>query len=197
MAGLIGRKIGMTRVIPDDGKLIPITVISVPDATVTQVKTVDNDGYNAVVLGIEPLLKPTKTKKYRLLKEFLFADPIPAKGSSVGLDLLKDVKEVIITAKSKGRGFTGPVKRHHFKGFPGGHAHSGKAKQGGQRATGSVGARAKPGRIKPGKRMAGQLGNATTTRHHVQIVSMDPAKKVLALKGPIPGGMHTPVYIKF
>src|SRR5690606_7282013 len=157
MPGLIGKKIGMTRVIQEDGEVVPVTVISVPDAVVTQVKTADKDGYDAVVLGVEPLKKPTKTKKYRTLKEFRFENA-PAKDATVTLDILQDVATVSITAQSKGKGFAGVVKRYNFRGQPGSHGHSSKHKHGGGRIPGSVGARAKPGKSKPGKKLHGHMG---------------------------------------
>ena len=180
MPGLIGKKIGMTRVIQEDGLVIPVTVISVPDATVTQVKTVDKDGYNAVVLGVEPLKKPTKTKKFRTLKEFEFpeeGDQALEAGSTVGINMFNSEDEessmlVSITATTKGRGFSGGIKRHNFRRQPASHGHAGKSKKG-KRRTGSVGACAKPGRIKKGKKMPGRYGNDTQTRHKVPVVKVD------------------------
>lgn len=196
MPGLIGKKIGMTRVIQEDGLVIPVTVISVPDAVVTQVKTADKDGYAAVVLGIDPLAKPTKTQKFHTLKEFPFENA-PAKDSTVSLDILSDVATVSISSRSKGKGFTGVVKRYNFRGQPGSHGHSSKHKHGGGRLPGSVGARAKPGKIKPGKKLPGRMGGAMQTRHNVQVVKIDTANKLLAIKSPVPGPIGSTVYIKF
>jgi len=196
MPGLIGKKIGMTRVIQEDGEVVPVTVISVPDAVVTQVKTADKDGYDAVVLGVEPLKKPTKTKKYRTLKEFRFENA-PAKDATVTLDILQDVATVSITAQSKGKGFAGVVKRYNFRGQPGSHGHSSKHKHGGGRIPGSVGARAKPGKIKPGKKLPGHMGTDMQTRHNVPVVKVDVANKLLALKSSVPGPIGNTVYIKF
>lgn len=196
MPGLIGKKIGMTRVIQEDGEVIPVTVISVPDATVDQVKTVEKDGYNAVVLGIDPLKTPTKTKRYASLKEFRVDAPLE-KGATVSVDLLTEVKEVTITATTKGRGFTGVVKRYNFRGQPGSHGHASKHKHGGGRLPGSVGARAKPGKIKPGKKLPGQMGNVIQTRHKVAVVRVDAQNKLIALKAPVPGPYGNTVYIKF
>ena len=196
MPGLLGKKVGMTRVIQENGEVIPVTVISVPDATVTQVKTVEKDGYQAAVLGIDPLKKPTKTKKFLTMKEFRF-ETLPEKGSVIGLSLLQDVKEVSISAVSKGRGFTGVVKRHHFRGGGGSHGHAGRAKNSGARLTGWVGAREKPGRIKKVKRFPGRHGNALTTRHHVPVIQVDNENKLLALKVPIPGAPGNTVHILF
>lgn len=196
MPGLIGKKIGMTRVIQDDGLVVPVTVISVPDATVAQVKTVDKDGYDAVVLGIEPLSKPTKTKKFRTLKEYRFENALE-KGSTVGLDLLNDVVTVSIMAQTKGKGFAGVVKRYNFRGQPGSHGHSSKHKHGGGRLPGSVGARAKPGKIKKGKKLPGHMGDVIQTLHKVPVVKIDKENKLLAVKCPIPGAYGNTVYISF
>ena len=196
MPGLIGKKIGMTRVIQEDGQVVPVTVISVPDATVAQVKTVDKDGYEAVVLGIDPLKKPTKTKKFHTLKEFRFGSPLE-KGAVVSIDLLQEGAMVSIIANTKGRGFAGVVKRYNFRGQPGAHGHAGKAKQGGRRLPGSVGARAKPGRIKRGKRLPGRMGNVVQTLHNIPVIKVDKEKKLLALKCPVPGAFGNTVTIKF
>lgn len=195
MPGLIGKKVGMTRVIQDDGQIIPVTVISVPDATVTHVKTADKDGYEAVVLGIDPLKKPTKTKKFRTLKEFIFSEA-PAKDAQVKIDILQDIDQVSISATTKGRGFTGTIKRYNFASHPASHGHSGKASKG-IRRTGSVGACAKPGRIKKGKKMPGRYGNDLQTRHRVPVIKVDTANKLLAIKGATPGPKGNTIYIKF
>jgi large subunit ribosomal protein L3 len=196
MPGLIGKKIGMTRVIQEDGLVIPVTVISVPDATVAQVKTIAKDGYDAVVLGIEPLKKPTKTKKFRTLKEYRFESPLE-KGALVGLDLLTDVTTVSILGQTKGKGFAGVVKRYNFRGQPGSHGHSSKHKHGGGRLPGSVGARAKPGRIKKGKKLPGHMGMDMQTLHKVPVIKIDRENKLLAVKCPIPGAYGSTVYISF
>jgi len=196
MPGLIGKKIGMTRVIQEDGTVVPVTVISVPDATVIQVKTVDKDGYNAVVIGIDPLKRPTKTKKFHTLKEFAFESQME-KGSSIGVDMLADIPTVSIMANTKGKGFAGVVKRYNFRGQPGSHGHAGKAKQGGRRLPGSVGARAKPGRIKRGKKLPGRMGNDHLTLHHVPVIKVDKVNKLLAVKCPVPGAYGNTVYIRF
>lgn len=197
MPGLIGKKIGMTRVIQDDGQVIPVTVISVPDATVTHVKTADKDGYDAVVLGVEPLKKPTKTKKYASVKEFQF-DEAPEANSTMSVSILTDneVESVSVTAYTKGRGFSGGIKRHNFHGSPASHGHASKAKKGGRR-TGSVGACAKPGRIKKGKKMPGRYGNDKQTRHNVPVIKVDADNKLLAIKGAVPGPKGNTVIIKF
>jgi len=195
MPGLIGRKVGMTRVILDDGTVVPVTVISVPDATVVQVKTVGKDGYDAVVLGVEPLKKPSKTKKFRTLKEFQFEEA-PEKNATVGIDILQEVEKITISAISKGFGFAGSIKRHNFSSQPASHGHAGKSSKG-RRGTGSVGACAKPARIKKGKKMPGRYGNELQTRHRVTVMKVDGPNKLLAVKGQVPGPKGNTVYIKF
>jgi large subunit ribosomal protein L3 len=195
MPGIVGTKIGMTRVIQDDGAVIPVTVISVPDAVVTHVKTTEKDGYDAVVLGFEALKKPTKTKKFRILKEFGFEEA-PEKDSTVDISILSEIEEVSITAKTKGHGFSGAIVRHNFRSQPGSHGHAGKSKQG-KRRTGSVGACAKPGRIKKGKKMPGQYGDSFQTRHRIPVIKVDTANKLLAIKGAVPGKKGNTVIIKF
>ncbi|MDF2379277.1 MAG: 50S ribosomal protein L3 [Candidatus Gracilibacteria bacterium] len=197
MPGLIGKKVGMTRVIQEDGQVIPVTVISVPDATVTQVKTVDKDGYEAVVLGVEPLKKPTKTKKFRTQKEFRFSE-LPEMNATLSVALLTEgeVAKVTVTAVTKGRGFSGGIKRHNFHGSPASHGHASKAKKGGRR-TGSVGACAKPGRIKKGKKMPGRYGNDQQTRHNVPVIKVDLENKLVAIKGAVPGPRGGAVLIKY
>ena len=195
MPGLIGKKVGMTRVIQEDGVVVPVTVISVPDATVTQVKTADKDGYDAVVLGIDPLKSPKKTKKYHTCRQFRFSEPLEL-GATVNLGILQEVKSVSVSSKTKGRGFSGVVRRHNFRGQPGSHGHASKNKKGG-RLPGSVGARAKPGRIKKGKKLPGRMGHDMQTRHNVPVVKLDTGNKLLAVKGAVPGSKNTIVYIKF
>ena len=190
MTGILGKKLGMTRVIQDDGRVIPMTVIQCDPNTVTQIKTVEKDGYPAVVLGFSALKKPTKTKKYYFMKEFrIKGDENLKKGDVVSVDILKEGEVVVITATSKGKGFQGVVKRHHMAGGPashGSHFH---------REPGSVGARAKPGRILPGKRLPGHMGDETVTTRS-SVVYLDPQKNIIGIKGPVPGGINSFVSLK-
>lgn len=182
MPGILGRKLGMTRVFQDDGNVIPVTLLSCPPSTVTQVKTTDKDGYPAIVLGFEALKKPKKTKKFRRLKEFSVEKPEEYKvGDQVTLEKLKDIKEVTISGISKGKGFAGFIKRHHFSSGPGSHGSHFK------REPGSIGARSKPGRIHKGKKMAGHMGFARKTIQHIPVIQIDIEKNLLAVKGQIPG----------
>jgi len=182
MSGIIGKKIGMTRLIQDDGRVIPITVIHCEPNEVTQIKTVEKDGYPAIVLGFSKLKKPTKTKKFAHSKEFrITAEETFAKGDSVTCESLKDTKEVIVVGVSKGKGFQGVIKRHNFACGPmshGSHHH---------REPGSIGARAKPGRVEKGKKLPGRMGTDQVTLHKVKVAYLDIEKNLVGLKGAVPG----------
>lgn len=192
MPGILGRKLGMTRIFQDDGHVIPVTLISCPPSTVAQVKTSETDGYQAIVLGFEALKKPRKTKKYRFLREFQIEKPEEYKrGDQVTVEKLKEVKEVTIAAVSKGKGFAGFIKRHHFASGPGGHGSHHK------REPGSIGARSKPGRIHKGKKMAGHMGFDQVTLQHVPLVDVNSEKNLLAVKGQVPGPKGGLVIIRY
>ena len=174
----------MTRIIQDDGRVIPVTVIECEPNEVTQVKTVEKDGYPAIVLGFSALKKPTKTKKFRHVKEFRIAEDAEfKKGDKMTLEKLQEaeVETVKVTAVSKGKGFQGVIRRHNFARGPethGSHHH---------REPGSIGACAKPGRVAKGKKLPGRMGGAQVSLKKVKIAHMDPAKNLLALKGAVPG----------
>ncbi|MBI2638922.1 50S ribosomal protein L3 [Candidatus Peregrinibacteria bacterium] len=192
MPGLLGRKLGMTRIFQDDGSVIPVTLISCPPSTVTQIKTVVTDGYPAIVLGFDALKKPRKTKKYRALREFRVEKPEEYKnGDQVTVEKLKEIKEVFISAISKGKGFAGFIKRHHFSSGPGSHGSHHK------REPGSIGARSKPGRIHKGKKMAGHMGFERVSLKHVPLIDVNPEKNLLAIKGQVPGPKGGLVEIRY
>jgi large subunit ribosomal protein L3 len=178
MSGILGKKVGMTRLIQDDGRVIPVTVVECPPNTITQVKTVDKDGYPAIVLGFSELKKPTKTKKFKHVKEFKVEEGAEF---TVTLENFLEIKLVKITAISKGKGFQGVIKRHNFSRGPethGSHHH---------REPGSIGACAKPGRVAKGKKMPGRMGTDQVTVRKVKIAHLDPSKNLIALKGAVPG----------
>lgn len=182
----------MTRIFEDDGRVIPVTLLSCPPCQVVQVKSSDKDGYPAIVLGFDALKKPRKTKKFRVLKEFdLEAGKELKVGDQISVEMLKEVKEVRLTATSKGKGFAGFIKRHHFHSGPGSHGSHFK------REPGSIGARSKPGRVMKGKKMAGHMGFDTVTRTHVPVVKVDTEKNLLAVKGPVPGPNGATVIIRY
>jgi len=182
MSGIIGKKIGMTRLIQDDGRVIPITVIHCEPNEVTQIKTVEKDGYPAIVLGFSKLKKPTKTKKFAHLKEFrISADETFNKGDAITCESLKDVELVTVMGVSKGKGFQGVIKRHNFACGPmshGSHHH---------REPGSIGARAKPGRVEKGKKLPGHMGTGQITLNKVKVAYLDTEKNLVGLKGAVPG----------
>ena len=182
MPGIVARKIGMTRIFSEGGDFMPVTILRAPTGTVVQVKTVEKDGYTAVVIGFEPLKKPRKTKKYKILREFNIDTPDQFKiGDVVTVDWMKDIKNVDITATSKGKGYAGFMKRWHFGGGPRTHgSHF-------AREPGSIGARSKPGRIHKGKHMAGHMGSENVTLENIPLLQIDSEDNVLIVKGPVPG----------
>lgn len=182
MAGILGRKAGMTRIFQDNGKILPVTLISCAPSKVTHIKTAAKDGYEAVVLGFEPLKKPRKTKKFRFLREFRIGQGESFKvDDAVTVDSFKEVQKVNIVGISKGKGFQGTIKRWHFSSGPGSHGSHFK------REPGSVGARAKPGRIHRGKKMAGRMGGDRVTRRNVPLVQIDSEHQLLVVSGAVPG----------
>lgn len=194
MNGLIGKKVGMTRIFSETGENIPVTVIEAGPCFVTQVKTVENDGYDAVQLGFDSK-KPKNTNKpeqgrfqkaevepLAVLKEFAAEDTSVELGTEVKVDIFQPGDRVDISGTSKGRGFSGVVKRHKFRGGPKTHGQSDR-----HRAPGSVGASADPSRVMPGMRMAGQFGNRKVTEKSLLIVATDPEQNILLVKGPVPG----------
>jgi len=193
MSGIIGKKVGMTRLIQDDGRVIPVTVLLCEPSEVAQVKTVEKDGYPAIVLGFSKLKKPTKTKKYKLMKEFRINEDEQdkyKKGDQITVESLQEVETVKITSVSKGKGFQGVIKRHNFSRGPethGSHHH---------REPGSIGACAKPGRVHKGKKMPGRMGGARVSLKKVKIAHLDTKNHVVALTGPVPGPNGGLVIIK-
>ncbi|OGJ42137.1 50S ribosomal protein L3 [Candidatus Peregrinibacteria bacterium RIFCSPLOWO2_02_FULL_48_14] len=190
MSGILGKKIGMTRLIQDDGQVIPLTVIECQPNTVVQVKTVEKDGYPAVVLGFDAVHKPTKNRKFRFLREFRIENTDSLKiGDQVNVDGFAVGDRAKVTGTSKGKGFQGVVRRHHFAGGPASHGSHMK------REPGSIGARARPGKVHKGKRMAGHMGLERVTEMK-EVVYVDMEKNLIGLKGAVPGGNGTLVIIK-
>ncbi len=193
MSGILGKKLGMTRVFEDDGRVIPITVVRCEPNEVTQIKTVEKDGYPAIVLGFSKLSKPTKAKKFYHMKEFKVAeDQLESykKGDMVTLESLAEISQVEITSVSKGKGFQGVIKRYNFSRGPethGSHHH---------REPGSVGSCAKPGRVLKGKKLPGRMGTDRVTLKKVKIAYIDPKNNIIGLKGALPGAIGALITIK-
>jgi large subunit ribosomal protein L3 len=201
MAMLLGRKVGMTRVYDEAGRLVPVTVIQAGPCTVTQVKTSQTDGYNAVQMGFEDK-KPSRcthaqvghaqkasTRPKRFVREWRLpgaSEPKYNPGDSITVSVFAETKMVDIASTSKGKGFAGPMKRHGFKGFPASHGTERK-----HRAPGSICAFANNsgmgGALKKGKKMGGQMGNCQVTSKNHILVSVDPDNNLLVVKGTVPG----------
>ncbi|KKR07786.1 MAG: 50S ribosomal protein L3, large subunit ribosomal protein L3 [Candidatus Peregrinibacteria bacterium GW2011_GWE2_39_6] len=193
MTGILGKKIGMTRLIQDDGRVIPLTVIECTPNIVTQIKTTEKDGYPALVLGFDSLPKKKKTQSFRYLREFKLIENENSTfnlNDKIKVDIFKNGDVVKVTGQSKGKGFAGVIKRHHFSSGPGAHgSHH-------HREPGSIGMCAKPGRVLKGKRMPGQMGNERVTLTNTQIAYVDPIKNLLGIKGSVPGANGSLIIIK-
>lgn len=192
MPGILGTKIGMTRIINDDGHVVPVTVVQCSPNVVVRTKTTEKDGYDAMVIGFDELKKPKKTKKFATLKEFAIAEGDDVKaGDKIDVSKLEEVETVTITGVSKGKGFQGTIKRYNFSRGPethGSHHH---------REPGSIGACAKPGRVAKGKKLPGRMGTDTVTKKNVPVVHIDKDKNLVCVKGPVPGGNGSTVTITF
>ncbi len=191
LQGIIGRKVGMTQVFGESGESVSVTAIEAGPCFVTQVKNQTKEGYSAVQLGfgqVKRLNEPQKghlkgLEKVRYLREFKIEDVSSVKrGDKVDVGFLKPGNLVNITGFSKGKGFAGVVKRHHFAGGPKTHGQSDR-----HRAPGSIGATTFPGRVLKGMRMAGHMGSRKTTVRNVEVVEADPNRNLLLLKGAVPG----------
>lgn len=192
MPGIIGKKLGMSQVIQDDGRVIPVTFIQCNPNEVVQVKTDEKDGYPAIVLGFDAYKNPTKNKKFKKVQEFCVDNVADyKKGQSISVAALKEVKTVTITAVSKGKGFQGVMKRHNFKGGPESHGSIH------HREPGSIGCRAKPGRVLKGKRLPGHMGDNIVTLKDRPVVNVVPDMNVLVVKGSVPGATNSYISIKY
>lgn len=192
--GLIARKVGMSRQFLPSGEAVAVTYLKVEPNVVVRTKTTEKDGYNAVVLGIGP--KVWKTRKGKSLTRYSFqkeweVDSLDGMepGKHITAEAMPAESLVTIAGISKGKGFQGVVRRHHFAGGPSSHGSHMK------REPGSVGMRADPGRIFKGHRMAGHMGLEHITIHHRPVMLSDAEKGLIAVKGPIPGPNGAAVYV--
>ena len=202
--GLVGRKIGMTRIFQDDGKSVPVTVLDVSGNRVTRVKTVETDGYNAIQVAFGTK-KPSRVNKAAagefakagvdaVLKEFhIDADKVAEykPGTVLGADIFTEGQKVDVTGTTIGKGFAGVIKRHHFSSNRASHGNSVTT-----RAPGSIGNRQDPGRVFPGKRMAGQLGNAQRTTQNLVVARVDAERGLLLVRGAVPGSKGGEVVVR-
>jgi large subunit ribosomal protein L3 len=204
--GLVGRKVGMTRVFAEDGTAVPVTVLDVAGNRVTQIKTQETDGYTAVQVAYGSR-RPSRVAKPHaghhakagveagvMLKEFaVSADALASlkPGDTVGADTFTAGQLVDVTGTTKGRGFTGVVKRYNFGGNRASHGNSVTT-----RAPGSIGMAQDPGRVFPGKRMAGQYGNETRTVQTLTVVRVDKERGLLLVRGSVPGAEGGAVIVR-
>ncbi len=206
MPGLIGKKIGMTSVFGADGKNIPCTVIEAGPCVVTQLRTVEKDGYEAVQLAYDEIkeihasapqlghFKKAGTTPKRKLVEFpADFDGELKLGDTISVDVLNDVKFVDVVGTSKGRGFQGVVHRYHFAGV-GGATHGQYNRL---RKPGSLGASSWPSRVFPGMRMGGHMGNERVKVFNLEVVKVIPENNLLVVKGSVPGAKGSYVTLEF
>lgn len=204
MAGLIGKKIGMTSLFTEDRKAIACTLLEVGPCFVTQLRTEDTDGYKAVQLGFDEKSEKHTTKPeqghfkragvapQRMLVEFDFEDQELELGQELGVDLFAEGDFVDITGTSKGKGFQGVVKRHGFAGV-GGRTHGQHNRE---RAPGSLGPGSTPSRVFKGMKMGGQMGNARVMVENLQVLKVVPEKNLLVVSGSVPGSRGSYVVIQ-
>jgi large subunit ribosomal protein L3 len=194
--GILGKKIGMTQIFRPDGQVAPVTLIKAGPCMVVQRKTPATDGYDAVQLGLLEYVKPARMNKpatghlkkagvegSKFLREFRLngGNGDLKAGDQVLVDQFKPKDKVDVVGISKGRGFAGVVKRHHFRGGEGSHGSMF------HRAPGSIGASSFPSRVVPGMRMGGHMGNAQVTVRNLEVIDVDLEDNVLAVKGAVPG----------
>ena len=201
--GLIGKKLGMTQVFGEDGSAIPATIIEAGPCFVTQIRTVDRDGYSAVQLGFGEAkakkltggqighLERNKLQPLRYLREFRSSNPEIKEGDKVDVSQFEVGSRVDVVGVSKGKGFAGTVKRYNFSGGPKTHGQSDRL-----RAPGSIGATTTPGRVFKGKKMPGHMGSDRVTSQNVQVVLVDVEKNLIGVNGSVPGPRGGLVVIK-
>ena len=194
MKGIIGKKIAMTQIFSEDGKMIPVTMLEAGPCIVTQIKTTEKEGYNALQLGFgevkaKKLNRPmnghfekAETEPKRYLAEVRVEDPSAFQlGQEISVELFSKGDRVDISGNSKGKGFAGVIKRHNFAGGPGSHGtHF-------HRAPGSIGACATPSRVFKGTRMPGRMGNQKVTALNLEVVDVKPERNLLLVRGSVPG----------
>jgi large subunit ribosomal protein L3 len=203
---LVGRKIGMTRIFTDDGSTVPVTVVDVSNNRVTQVKTVETDGYCAVQVAVGKR-RPSRISKPaaghlakaavepgHALKEFRVTSELAAAlkpGATIGTDIFKVGQKVDVVGVTLGKGFAGVIKRHHFSSNRASHGNSISHNR-----PGSTGQNQDPSRVFPGKRMAGHLGSVRRTIQNLEIVRIDAERGLLLIRGSVPGHPESDVLVR-
>ena len=204
MSGIIGKKVGMTSFYDDNGKNIPCTIIEAGPCVITQIKTPDGDGYNALQLGFEEQkesrvnkpkmghFKKANVSPKKKLVEFRDFDGEFSLGDSITVEIFEEGEYVDVVGTSKGKGFQGVVKRYNFRGV--GDATHGQHNR--MRAPGSIGAASYPARVFKGMRMAGQMGNNRVKETNLQVMKVFPDKNLLVVKGAVPGAKNSYVIVE-
>ncbi|HEX2767465.1 MAG TPA: 50S ribosomal protein L3 [Candidatus Limnocylindria bacterium] len=196
-AGLIGRKLGMTRIFGDDGTVVPVSVIEATPNTVTRIRSAEKDGYSALQIGAGTARRVTKPvagqfahlpkeqQRPKAVRELRVEETDGFEvGQQLGVDLFEAGELVDVTGVSKGHGFTGVIARHHFRRGPKSHGSDH------HRAPGSIGAGTYPGRVWRGTRMAGHMGNEQVTVKKLKVVKVDPERNLILVKGAVPGARN-------
>jgi large subunit ribosomal protein L3 len=200
LQGFLGKKIGMTQTFREDGRVVPVTVIQAGPCVVTQVKTKETDGYEAVQLGFGDVKRRNKPESGHLknsrlsrhLREVATEDTSEFKvGQTIGVDIFEAGEKVDVIGTSKGRGFAGVMKRWNFRGGPQTHGQSDRA-----RAPGSIGGGTTPGKVYKGLKMGGHMGNRRITVKGLEIIEIDTERNLLLVKGGIPGATNSLVQIR-
>ena len=200
LQGFLGKKIGMAQLFREDGRVVPVTVIEAGPCVVTQVKTKETDGYEAIQLGYGDVKRRNKpeaghlkdSRLSRYLREVTTDDTSEfTVGQTIGVDIFQAGEKIDVIGKSKGRGFAGTMKRWDFGGGPRTHGQSDRA-----RAPGSIGGGTTPGKVYKGLKMSGHMGNRRITVKGLEIVEIDAERNLLMIKGGIPGATNSLVQIR-
>ncbi|WP_319241589.1 50S ribosomal protein L3 [uncultured Propionivibrio sp.] len=204
--GLVGRKVGMTRIFTDDGVSVPVTVLDVSNNRVAQIKTPENDGYAAIQVAFGKR-RPSRVNKSlaghlakagveagNLLKEFTVStDELSSlkPGDQISVNIFAVGQKVDVTGQSIGKGFQGGIKRHNFKSQRATHGNSVS-----HNAPGSIGMNQDPGRVFPGKRMAGHMGDVQRTQQNLEVIRVDVERQLLLVKGAVPGSKGSDLVVR-
>ena len=201
---IIGRKLGMTQIFEESGKVVPVSVIEAGPCPIVQVKTKDKEGYTAIQIGFDETresrmtkaefghLKKSNVGPRRVLREVRVDDPAAFKvGDAIDVKAFEGTKIVHVTGTSKGRGFAGTIKRHNFNAQDATHGNSVS-----HRAPGSIGQRQTPGRVFPGKKMSGHMGDEQQTTQGLEVVKVDAERGLIAIKGAVPGAPGGDVIVR-
>lgn len=204
--GLVGRKVGMTRIFTDDGLSVPVTVLDVSNNRVAQIKTPENDGYAAVQVAYgsrrrSRVIKPLSGHFAKagvdaggVLKEFIVsADELVRfkPGERIGVDIFSVGQKVDVTGRSIGKGFQGGIKRHNFGSQRASHGNSVS-----HNAPGSIGMNQDPGRVFPGKKMSGHMGDVKRTQQNLEVIRVDAERQLLLIKGAVPGSKGSDLIVR-